>query len=182
MRESDCSGDKLLNIEKVFKIPSFEALKGDTVSNLMKISKIREYDDGELIIREGDDDNWLYFLLGGKIKVTKNGVKLASCDTIGDVFGEIAMIDGSKRSASVSAEGETTCLAINTDEIQTISSKNCFAFGFILYRMFSLALTKHLRKTNQKLIDAQCEIDRLNQGGMQFQGRESTVSSAGFSQ
>lgn len=64
-----------------------EHLKG-----MLKLSKIRKYDPEELIIEEGTNDCWVYFLVSGKVKVVKHGVEINILDQAGEVFGEMGII------------------------------------------------------------------------------------------
>lgn len=65
------------------------------------------YKHGELIVAHGDSDRDVFFLLEGRARVTlfsEEGKEIAYRDlTPGDIFGELACIDGGARSASVVA-------------------------------------------------------------------------------
>lgn len=64
-----------------------EHLKG-----MLRLSKIRKYDPEELIIEEGTNDSWVYFLVSGKVRVVKHGVEINILDQAGEVFGEMGII------------------------------------------------------------------------------------------
>jgi cAMP-dependent protein kinase regulator len=71
----------------------------------------REFADGAVIIKQGDQPDNFYILLSGSCKVFKKSgeeEKLVATLGPGSYFGELAMISGSTRSASVIAEGELT--------------------------------------------------------------------------
>ena len=74
------------------------------LGQLIRLSKIRNYDMGEPIIKEGGQDQWIYFLLSGRVRIEKNGVNIATIDTVGEIFGEMRLLDGLARSASVYAD------------------------------------------------------------------------------
>ena len=67
MLESRYLKDNIENIQKLMTIPALRNFEAKSLSKLLRPSKIREYEDGERIITEGDFDPWLYFLLSGKI-------------------------------------------------------------------------------------------------------------------
>jgi CRP-like cAMP-binding protein len=73
---------------------------------------IIQYSQGETIIQEGDSTNNIFLIISGKVKVIKNTksapITLATQgkDTI---FGEMTLIDGKQRSASVIALEDTKC-------------------------------------------------------------------------
>ena len=167
MIESKYLKNDIKNIQRLLVIPTLQKIETESLGRLLKLSKIRRYDKDECIIREGDQDPWLYFLLSGKARVEKGGVELFQINKIGDLFGEMRIVDNSSRSASVYAETPTACLAVNT------SGKKGFAisdsgdrdveFLLILYRIFSEFVSTRLRITNEELIKAKKEIEELKQ-------------------
>jgi len=74
MIESRYLEDSLENIQKLMTIPGLKNFETKSVGKLLKLSKIREYPDGESIIHEGDQDPWMYILLSGKIRISKENV------------------------------------------------------------------------------------------------------------
>jgi cAMP-dependent protein kinase regulator len=89
----------------------FSFLQDDQRQTLVSAMFKREFRDGEVIMRQGDPPDNFYILLSGACKILKttNGVEkhIASLGP-GSYFGELAMISGSTRSATVMAEGELT--------------------------------------------------------------------------
>ena len=129
---------------------------------MLQLSKIREYEDKERIIREGGADPWLYFLLSGKVRVKKEGVTIVILDKVGEFFGEMRILDGLHRSASVFAEGRTTCLAVDTSATGRLASDAERAnFLLLLYRMFSEYISIRLRITNDELVKSKKNAARL---------------------
>ena len=104
---------------------SIQALKDfetKSLGRLLRLSKIRQYEDGERIITEGDYDPWLYFLLSGKVRIAKDDLTIGKIEKSGEIFGEMRVIDNKSRSASVYAVGKTVCLAVNTGAREKLSS------------------------------------------------------------
>jgi CRP-like cAMP-binding protein len=77
------------------------------------LAKINSYAAGEKIIDEGRYDNWAYWLIDGKINVVKNNCTVATFQRVGDMFGEMGILQGDARSASVFAAVDTVCIAID---------------------------------------------------------------------
>lgn len=149
------------NIENIQRLMSIQALKHFETRNLgklLRLSKIRQYDDGEQIIQEGDMDPWLYFLLSGKIRISKAGEDIGVINTKGEIFGEMRIVDDQSRSASVFAVGETVCLAVDTsagNRLSTSEEKDeRLDFLLLLYRIFAEYMTARLRLTNEELVKA----------------------------
>ncbi|MBU0993438.1 MAG: cyclic nucleotide-binding domain-containing protein [Proteobacteria bacterium] len=165
MIETKYLKDNIENIQKLMTIPALKNFEAQNLGKLLKLSKVREYEDGEIIIREGDVDPWLYFLLSGKIKVVKEGVQINVIGKIGEIFGEMRIIDSMSRSASVYAIGTTICLAVDTSAKDKLASDDKrderIDFILLLYRIFAEYMSVRLRLTSEKLAKAFHEIDEL---------------------
>ncbi len=161
MRESKYLKDDAQNIQKLVSLPIFKDFETGLLGGLLRLSKIREYKDGEIIIKEGDLDQWLYFLLSGQVKIVKDGKLLQTLKRRGDVFGEMGMLGGLDRSASVYAIGATVCLTTDASRIESVSGNDRLAFGYILYRIFAEIVTERLRSTSENLVKAKSEIATL---------------------
>jgi CRP-like cAMP-binding protein len=139
MLESRYLKDNIENIQKLLTIPALRNFEAKSLGRLLNLSKIREYENGECIIKEGDFDPWLYFILSGKIRVTKEGMEINTIDKKGEIFGEMRIIDSLSRSASVYAVGKTICLAVDTSakNRQGGTRDEKLDFLLLLYRIFA---------------------------------------------
>ena len=167
MLESRYLKDNIENIQKLLGIPALKNFETKSLGKLLRLSKIREYEDGERIIKEGDRDPWLYILLSGKIKISKEGLEIGSIDKKGEIFGEMRIIDSMSRSASVFAVGKTVCLAVDTSAKKRLAISNSsdekLDFLLLLYRIFAEFMSIRLRATNEELIMAKKKVKRLIQ-------------------
>ncbi|UCE54944.1 MAG: cyclic nucleotide-binding domain-containing protein [Desulfobacterales bacterium] len=165
MLESRYLQDNIENIQKLMTIPALKNFEAKSLGKLLRLSKIREYEDGERIIKEGDFDPWLYFLLSGKIRISKEDMQISVIDKKGEIFGEMRVIDSLSRSASVYAVGETICLAVDTSAKNRISPGSTrderVDFLLLLYRIFAEYMSIRLRATNEELIAAKKKVKRL---------------------
>lgn len=165
MLESRYLKDNIENIQKLLTIPALRNFETKSLRKLLRLSRIREYEDGEVIIREGDLDPWLYFLLTGKIRISKENMEINTIDKKGEIFGEMRIIDFMKRSATVVAVGKTICLAVDTSAKNRISADDPMDekldFLLLLYRIFAEYMSIRLRITNDELITAKKKIKRL---------------------
>jgi CRP/FNR family cyclic AMP-dependent transcriptional regulator len=114
----------------------------------MTIEKcINEYDVGHVIFEEGSSGRELYVVLDGKIDIVKDsGATSTTIVTLGkgEFFGEMAVIDGSSRSATaVAAAPQTKVMRINHARfVYLVSQQPAFAL------MIMDALSKRLRASN----------------------------------
>jgi CRP-like cAMP-binding protein len=165
MLESRYLKDNIENLQKLLGISALKNFETKSLQKLLRLSRIREYEDGEVIIREGDLDPWLYFLLSGKIRVSKEDLEINTIDKKGEIFGEMRIIDFMQRSASVVAVGKTICLAVDTSAKNRISAQDPedekLDFLLLLYKIFAEYMSIRLRVTNEELITAKKKIKRL---------------------
>jgi CRP-like cAMP-binding protein len=165
MLESRYLKDNIENLQKLLGISALKNFETKSLQKLLRLSRIREYEDGEVIIQEGDLDPWLYFLLSGKIRVSKENLEINTIDKKGEIFGEMRIIDFMQRSASVVAVGKTICLAVDTSAKNRISAQDPedekLDFLLLLYKIFAEYMSIRLRVTNDELITAKKKIKRL---------------------
>jgi len=160
MIESDYLKDNIKQFERLRRMPNLDDFPEERLKGLLQLSKIRKYEPGELILQEGHLDSWIYFLISGKVRIVKHEEELGILDRTGDVFGEMGIIDGSPRSASVAAIDETVCLATDFSYIDRLTGDDRVAFWYVLYRVFSEMLANRLRLTSEELIRVKEENKR----------------------
>ena len=166
MIESKYLKENIENIQKLMGIPALKNFETKSLGKLLRLSKIRQYEHGERIIKEGDLDPWLYFLLSGKIRISKAGHDIGTIDRKGEIFGEMRIIDSLSRSASVYALGKTICLAVDTSAKERLSGgedtrDEKLDFLLLLYRIFAEYMSIRLRLTNDELIKAKKMTEKL---------------------
>ena len=165
MIESKYLKENIENIQKLLAIPALKNFETMSLGKLLRLSKIRQYEHGERIITEGDLDPWLYFLLSGKIRISKAGHDIGTIDRKGEIFGEMRIIDSLSRSASVYAIGKTICLAVDPAAKERLSVEGTrderLDFLLLLYRIFAEYMSSRLRLTNDELIKAKKRVVQL---------------------
>ena len=112
---------------------------------------MRKYEPGEEIVAEGGRDRWIYVIVIGAVKVYKQGKEVAVLDKVGDVFGEMAILDTGIRSATVKASVETVCLAFDVAHLDSMDLPDLGAFYVIFYRMLAELLANRLRFATEEL-------------------------------
>ncbi len=164
MIESKYLKDSIQNIKQLLAIPSLRKFETKNLGKMLRLSKIRQYEDGELIIKEGDTDPWFYFLLSGVVRIEKGGVTLSTISEIGEIFGEMRILDRLSRSASVYAEEKTICLAVNTAATNRLPSDDETAnFLLLLYKVFAEYISIRLRLTNEELVETIKQLEELTE-------------------
>lgn len=131
--------------------------------HVLSSSRIREYDPGETLIREGEQDPWIFILLSGRISIRKSGKTVASIEEAGQIFGELAVINKEPRSASVQAETASVCLSVDWSFVDELSERDKHSCCLVIYRLFINILSERLKGTTQALAEAEEEITRLKE-------------------
>ena len=90
-------------------LPFFRELAEDAPAELERLlphTRLLLADPGELIMRKGEFDSWCYFLLKGQLAVqADDGGKVVGYIQPGEMFGALAIMRDSERSASVAVRG-----------------------------------------------------------------------------
>ncbi len=84
---------------------------------------IEEYQDGEVILRDGNNDKDFFKLLRGHLLVVKNGMKIAEITEPEAYFGEMAAITGEARSASIISKGRSSIRRYPGDKLSEVIEK-----------------------------------------------------------
>ncbi|WNO10149.1 cyclic nucleotide-binding domain-containing protein [Teredinibacter sp. KSP-S5-2] len=110
---------------------------------LMRYSRVSEFRPGEVLMEQGQNDQWLYFLLKGQLAVlvgdTKAERKVVNYLTPGEVFGDLAVLVDHQRTATVIADSNCKrVLVFGTDftvfgELTDISKISLFT-KLVYYR------------------------------------------------
>lgn len=97
--------------EDLAKVWIFSKLEKSDLERIGKVVVPRSYKAGDEIVKEGEQAVAFYVIVKGKVEVTKAGEVLNTLHA-GDGFGEMALLDGWPRVASVIATEDTECLVM----------------------------------------------------------------------
>lgn len=148
-------------IDKLKQIPALEEFNESDLKELLQMAKLKQFEPGEMILKEGSTDNWIFYLVSGKARIVKNGKELVTLRRIGDVFGEMGIIGGTVRSASVHAIDKTVCLATDISVIDQMPKEKRSDIKYVIFRGFAEILASRLRETTAELLKCKEEVERL---------------------
>jgi pyruvate,water dikinase len=105
------------------RIPLFSELSRSDHDAMVRLFTQRVFAPGETVIKEGAEAAAFYVIESGTASVTVGG-EFRRTLAPGDHFGEISLIDGRPRSATVTAEGELVCQGITLWDFQPLVQRN----------------------------------------------------------
>ena len=101
------------NQELLKSVPLFARLPEKTLDRLDRILVERQYAPGAEIVHEGDMAAGFFLIMDGRVDILRgDGPSPVASLTKGAYFGEMALLDGRPRSATVRAAEQTRCLAM----------------------------------------------------------------------
>ena len=137
----------LTTVEKVLFLKSidlFRALPAEELAQIAEIAEEQEFVAGDPVFAEGEPGDALYLVVEGQVRVHKLQKQIALLG-VRDVVGEMAVLDGESRSASVTVMTDSALLKIGRDDFRDILTERPeIAMGVIK------VLSHRLRETSRK--------------------------------
>lgn len=125
----------------------FRGLPRGTVAFLAALADVRTFDGGQILVRQYERaDDILVILEGEAVTKTIHGDELARFGP-GSVLGEVALLDGETRSATVVAVGQTKVAILRAEDIRSIMDTDPQAARIILGNLAKV-LCRRLRTMN----------------------------------
>lgn len=108
------------SIEEVLKRTN---ITKDALPDYLVNPDVEQYEDREVIIREGNADKDFFMLVQGSVVVVKGGKKIAQIVQPGEYFGELSAITGEPRSASVVSYQRSVIRRFPGDKLKEVIEK-----------------------------------------------------------
>ena len=113
---------------RVPKSPLFEMLTDVEREAIVREMEIESHDEGSVVITEGDPGTSMYVIASGEVKVYTRGtaagtVYLANLGE-GDFFGEVSVLTGKPRTATITASQRTELLRLDKEKLDGVLSKH----------------------------------------------------------
>jgi CRP-like cAMP-binding protein len=141
-------------VEQLAKIELFSGLKTHALELIAKVSSEETHAVGTKIFQHGDAGEKLYLILEGKVRISREvpgmGEEALAVLSAGQVFGEMALLDESPRSADARVHERCRLLAIPKDGFDDLLFLHKDLAYEVLWNVVRL-LVGRLRETNDKL-------------------------------
>jgi CRP-like cAMP-binding protein len=109
-------------IQFLKSVPLFSELDDDTLLKLTKTGSVKSYGKDTIILTESDAGSALFILVAGKVKISRISSEESNKEVIlsilnpSDFFGEMALLDGLNRSATVTAMDDSDVFIIQRND------------------------------------------------------------------
>ena len=150
-------------IEVSNKFLLFQDLSLEEVSVLSERLGSMEILENDIVFSDGDAGEFVCFIVDGELEVLKESIdgKVNSLATLnnGQAFGEMALVDGLPRSATIRAISQSTLRVLSRKDFDALLNQ-APQIGIKILKHLARGLSLNLRKTSKKLADCM-EIDSI---------------------
>jgi len=143
-------------IELLQSMPIFGGIRTETLEFLLGFCPVVAVPMNEFFFREDDDGDSLFVLETGEAAVLKSWRgqdHLIQTLKVGDCFGEMAVMDHCRRSASVRASEGCTAIRISAADLYRVYGQDLKQFAMIQMNM-GREVSRRLRDANSRLFSA----------------------------
>jgi len=132
------------------RVPVFSTLDAGDLERVAQLAVPRGFEAGQVVFREGDSSDTCYIVHVGHVRVVRRHgdgrtITLATFGP-GEIFGELALFEDERRSATVEALEETNAVAVLGPDMRRLMSEH----PQIATRLL-VALARRLRESNERL-------------------------------
>jgi CRP/FNR family transcriptional regulator len=137
-------------VELLGGVPVFSTLVAEDLQRIAQFAVPREFEPGEVVFREGDASDTCYVVRDGRARAlrTHTDGRTLTLATFGpgDIFGELALFEDERRSATVEAIEQTGTVAVLGPDMRRLMAEHAEISSRLV-----IALGRRLRETNERL-------------------------------
>ena len=143
--------------------PLFHELYDEEIEEIVKHCMVASYETGDYIIKCGDTSTDIFVILSGHAEITvpiEGKSKFIATLTKEDIFGELVLINETKRTANIMCIENTDVLIISYENFYSFFNKNPRVFALMLLNVTRL-LTKRLKNSNIIIEDLSSRLENF---------------------
>jgi CRP-like cAMP-binding protein len=148
----------------------FGLLTDADVAWIAKTGIQRRLQDGDVLIRQGEQTDSLVFLLEGELVASNRVVGQFARMGVGEIVGEVSLVDSAPPSATITAVGDGLALFLNKDALMRKLVADD-GFGNRFHRALAVFLADRLREARGASDDGELDmgiLDRVSNAGERF--------------
>jgi CRP/FNR family transcriptional regulator len=137
-------------VQLLERVPAFATLEATDLERIAEVAVPRRFDPGQTVFREGDASDTCYVVREGRTRAVRRHadgrtITLATFGP-GDIFGELAMFEDERRSATIEAIDTTSVVGVLGPDMRRLMGEH----PEIATRLV-IALGRRLREMNERL-------------------------------
>jgi CRP-like cAMP-binding protein len=137
-------------VELLARVPVFSTLEREDLERIADLAVPRAFEPGQVVFREGDASDTCYIVRSGRARAVRehSGGRTITLATFGpgDIFGELALFEDERRSATVEAIEPTSVVAVLGPDMRRLMVEHPGISARLV-----IALGRRLRETNERL-------------------------------
>ena len=137
-------------VELLARVPVLSTLEREDLERIADLAVPRQFEPGQVVFREGDASDTCYIVRSGRARAVREhaGGRTITLATFGpgDIFGELALFEDERRSATVEAIEQTGVVAVLGPDMRRLMVEHPGIPGRLV-----IALGRRLRETNERL-------------------------------
>jgi CRP/FNR family transcriptional regulator, cyclic AMP receptor protein len=137
-------------VELLARVPVFATLEHEDLERIAELAVPRAFEPGQVVFREGDASDTCYVVRSGRARAVRehSGGRTITLATFGsgDIFGELALFEDERRSATVEAIEQTSVVAVLGPDMRRLMVEHPGISARLV-----IALGRRLRETNERL-------------------------------
>jgi CRP/FNR family transcriptional regulator len=137
-------------MELLARVPVLSTLDADDLERIAELAVPRQFEPGQVVFREGDASDTCYIVRSGRARAVRehSGGRTLTLATFGpgEFFGELALFEDERRSATVEAIEPTDVVAVLGPDMRRLMVEHPGISARLV-----IALGRRLRETNERL-------------------------------
>ncbi|WDP84083.1 MAG: cyclic nucleotide-binding domain-containing protein [Desulfobacter sp.] len=166
--------DQTINVLRKFMV--FDDLSCKEIKKLLladgdyhaRIAKLCQYEAGETVIQEGDFDCWSFWVVKGQFDVIQNHEIVATFSKPGEIFGEMSVLEGIPRTASVVSKTRGICLCMDMSVTENLEDGHLVE---TIKKGFYRVILTRLNRTRDKMQREKEQIETKYSDLLSFENR-----------
>jgi len=123
--DGDAKGELQQEVKELRASALFASFREQALEDILTVTSLRSYQEGDIVVTEGEQGSSLFLVVTGQVKVFTRGERgehlpLAELGP-GDFFGEVSLLTGRPRTATITAKTEVVAIELDKDDVDRIS-------------------------------------------------------------
>jgi CRP-like cAMP-binding protein len=142
----------MVYVETLQKYALFGGMIDEQIEKIIPLMKQERYTPNELVITEGKPHDKIYFLIEGRVEVTKRDIVLSRFSE-GEAFGEMEVLDVMPAIASIRAVTQVRVMTISNQALREIYRIDVKIFSLIIMNL-ARDLSRRLRRMDERMAES----------------------------